>query len=163
MKINSAKTRDRERCWVDYRKARSSAYTDDFKGEYYYLRITKLIPFKYQVRLSFDKKSLRDLAKTIDEYGVRQPLTVIPSEERTGYYEIISGERRFRAAKLLNLFTLPCIIIYDKKRSKEIALIENLQRKNLHPLARKVTLCNWVQHSCRKNFRYVCASWPTAL
>ncbi|MDP4709396.1 MAG: ParB/RepB/Spo0J family partition protein, partial [Rickettsiaceae bacterium] len=67
-------------------------------------------------------------------HGIRQPLTVLPSEKEEGKYEIISGERRWRAGKLAGLKTAPCIIIHNRDTAEEIALIENIQRKNLHPL-----------------------------
>jgi len=115
-------------------KNRVSAYTESYKGEYYNIDIEKLIPFKNQSRKSFDQKSLEELSQTIKAHGIRQPLTILPSEKEEGKYEIVSGERRWRAAQLIKLKKLPCIILKDRNAAEEIALIENVQRKNLHPL-----------------------------
>lgn len=115
-------------------KNRVSTYTESYKGEYYNIDIEKLIPFKNQSRKSFDQKSLEELGETIKAHGIRQPLTILPSEEEEGKYEIVSGERRWRAAQLIKLKKLPCIILKDRNAAEEIALIENIQRKSLHPL-----------------------------
>ena len=116
------------------KKQRVSVYTESYKGEYYNIDISKLIPFKNQSRKIFDQKDLEDLASTIRNHGIRQPLTVLPSEAQNGMYEIVSGERRWRAAGLIGLTKVPCIILQDREAAEEIALIENIQRKNLHPL-----------------------------
>ena len=113
---------------------RVSAYTESYKGEYYHLEVNKLIPFKNQARKVFDQKSLEELARTIKSYGIRQPLTVLPSETNEGFYEIVSGERRSRAAQIAGLSKVPCVILQDQSVAEEIALIENVQRKNLHPI-----------------------------
>jgi len=115
-------------------KTRSSIYTENFKGEFYNISVDKLIPFKNQARKIFDEKSMLNLAKTIKEHGIRQPLTVIPSDIREGCYEVISGERRLRAAKSIGMEKVPCIIIHDMLKAEEIALIENIQREDLHPV-----------------------------
>lgn len=113
---------------------RVSTYTEDYRGEYYNIALDKLIPFRNQARRFFDQESLESLALTIKEHGVRQPLTVLPVEERSGYYEIVSGERRYRAALLASLKVVPCIILLDRKKAEEIAIIENVQREDLHPV-----------------------------
>lgn len=113
---------------------RVSSYTESYKGEYYNIELTKLIPFKNQTRKHFDLQSLEELANSIKAHGIRQPLTIIPSSIEEGKYEIISGERRWRAAKIAGLSRAPCIIIHDTEAAEEIALIENIQRKDLHPL-----------------------------
>jgi ParB family chromosome partitioning protein len=115
-------------------KTRSSIYTENFKGEFYNISVDKLIPFKNQARKIFDEKSILNLAETIKEHGIRQPLTVIPSDIREGCYEVISGERRLRAAKSIGMEKVPCIIIHDMLKAEEIALIENIQREDLHPV-----------------------------
>ena len=116
------------------KSSRVSAYTEDFKGEYYNLQTEKLIPFKNQARKFFNEDGINALAETIKEHGIRQPLTVLPSSTRPGYYEVVSGERRLRAAKLLSLAQVPCIIIQDELKAEEIAIIENVQREDLHPV-----------------------------
>ena len=150
MKIDKAKVRyikEEPKAELKNKNSRVSAYTEDFRGEYYNLKIEKLIPFKNQARVYFDQESLESLAQTIKEHGIRQPLTVIPSDEKQGYYEIVSGERRFRAAKILKLVTVPCIIIHDKKRAEEIAIIENIQRKDLHPVELMNAYNNLLEHN----------------
>lgn len=116
------------------KSSRVSLYSEDFRGEFFNIALEKLIPFSKQARKVFDEESILALANTIKEHGIRQPLTVLAAENQEGVYEIVSGERRFRAAKLLNLATVPCIIIHDRLKAEEIALIENIQRKDLHPI-----------------------------
>ncbi|QEK39895.1 ParB/RepB/Spo0J family partition protein [Candidatus Sneabacter namystus] len=138
MKIEDAKIRVPEKQDSDLehkrKKSRTSAYTDDFVEEYYNIDATKLIPFKNQARKSFDKESLESLASTIKQHGIRQPLTVVVSPTMEGKYEIVSGERRYRAGLLVGKKTMPCIILQDYKKANEIAIIENIQRENLHPV-----------------------------
>lgn len=136
-------------------KQRVSAYTESYKGEYYNIDIDKLIPFKNQSRKSFDQQSLMELAQTIKTHGIRQPLTVLPSEEEEGKYEIVSGERRWRAAQIISLKKLPCIILQDKNVAEEIALIENVQRKNLHPLELMQGLKNLLDKKICKNHQEI--------
>lgn len=114
--------------------ARASVGMDKFVGEFYYLSLDKLLPFKDQARINFDKEELDQLAETIRAHGVRQPLSVIKSEEHEGKYEVISGERRLRASKLAGLEKVPCIILDSTAKKEEIALIENIQRADLHPI-----------------------------
>lgn len=133
MKIELAKTRrveDRETTT----KQRVSAYSESYKGEFYRISVDKLIPFKKQARKNFNIEELNQLAQTIKEHGIRQPLTVIPVDGNSGMYEIVSGERRWKAAKMVNLLKVPCIILDNKNAAEEIALIENVQRKDLHPI-----------------------------
>jgi ParB family chromosome partitioning protein len=98
-----------------------------------YLAIDSLLPNPHQPRRSFPEESLADLSHSIKEMGVIQPLIVRSTIE--GKYEIVAGERRWRAAKKAGFFTIPVIVrnISDAE-SLEIALIENLQRENLNPL-----------------------------
>ncbi len=98
-----------------------------------YLAIDSLLPNPHQPRRSFPEESLADLSHSIKEMGVIQPLIVRSTTE--GKYEIVAGERRWRAAKKAGFFTIPVIVrnISDAE-SLEIALIENLQRENLNPL-----------------------------
>lgn len=135
MRIDKAKTREPiQQNEKISSQQRVSAYTESYKGEYYNIDVTKLIPFKNQARKSIDQKSLEELAQTIKDHGIRQPLTIISSEEQEGKYEIVSGERRWRAAQSIGVSKVPCIILHDREAAEEIALIENIQRKNLHPL-----------------------------
>lgn len=93
------------------------------------LNIESIVPNPYQPRQVFDDKSLEDLADSIKNYGILQPITVRPIEDS---YELIMGERRFRAAQLVGLTTIPSIILeVGDKDSAVVALIENLQRVDL--------------------------------
>ena len=139
MKISNAKTRtpppslERKGNTVDSGTT-VNVFNNDRKGEYYLLKIDQLIPFKHQARLYFDDEKIKELATTIKDHGLRQPLTVIKSIRDAGKYEIISGERRFRAAQLLSLEKIPCIILDNFESADEVALIENIQREDLHPI-----------------------------
>lgn len=98
------------------------------------LRITELEPNKNQPRKNFDKEALEQLATSIRENGVLQPLLVRPLA--TGNYQIIAGERRWRASKIAGLSEVPVVIRDDlsEEQVMQIALIENLQRENLNPI-----------------------------
>lgn len=116
-----------------YEKGRSSIIMNDNVGEYFFIKTERIVPYHKQARKNFDSEAIQELASTIQEYGMRQPLTVIKSEKQ-GEYQVISGERRLRAAKLLGLEKVPCIILSDNHQAEEIALIENTQRQDLHPI-----------------------------
>jgi len=113
---------------------RPSVFTEGHRGEYYNIDIGKLVPFYKQSRECFDQKALNEMAETIKNHGIRQPLTIIADKLRSGLYEVVSGERRLRAAKIAKLDKVPCIIIHDYKAAAEIAIIENIQREDLHVL-----------------------------
>ena len=100
---------------------------------YRLLPIYKVEPNPDQPRQDFDEEELELLAASIREHGIVQPLTV--RELDTGYYQIIAGERRWRAARLAELREVPAVIIEaDDKKVMELALIENLQRQDLNPV-----------------------------
>lgn len=93
--------------------------------------ISQIFPNPYQPRKTFADEALADLCASIKEYGVLQPLLVSPSDD--GRYMLIAGERRLRASRLANLTEVPVIISdYTSQQIAEIALIENLQREDLH-------------------------------
>ncbi len=97
------------------------------------LPISILKPSIYQPRKNFDKESLEELSLSIKEHGLLEPLLVKKSDEDK--YEIICGERRYRACKLANLENVPCLIRDDLgDNGYAVALIENIQRKDLNPL-----------------------------
>ena len=101
------------------------------KSAYQKLPIYKVEPNPDQPRHDFDEEELQALADSIEEHGIIQPLTV--RELHTGYYQIIAGERRWRAARLAKLTEVPVVIIEaDDKKAMELALIENLQRQDLN-------------------------------
>ena len=111
---------------------RASVGLDQVVGEYYYIKTEQLHPFKNQARQNFNNEEILKLAASIKEYGVRQPLSVLKSVN--GEYEVISGERRLRAAKVANLDRVPCIILTEGMDANAVALIENIHRKDLHPI-----------------------------
>lgn len=115
------------------KQGRFSIGMEDHVGEFFYLSVDRLVPYKNQARVVFNDEEIDHLASTIKEHGVRQPLTVLLNKD-TGQYEIISGERRLKAAKRAGLDRVPCIILKDEKKAEEIALIENIQRADLHPI-----------------------------
>lgn len=95
------------------------------------LKITQIEPDPDQPRKDFDEEKLAMLATSIQQHGVIQPLIV--AEEKDGFYRIIAGERRWRAAKQAGLQTVPAVVrTYSKEQSAEIALVENLQREDLN-------------------------------
>ena len=98
-----------------------------------YVPLTQVEPCSSQPRRRFDDAALAELADSIREHGIIQPLTVrhLPS----GYYQIIAGERRWRAARLAGLSEVPVIVLEaDDRRAAELAMIENLQREDLNPM-----------------------------
>ena len=96
------------------------------------IKIINIEPNKDQPRRKFDMEAIEELAESIKIYGVIQPIIV---NKKDGYYEIVAGERRWRASKKAGLTEIPCIIRNDDERkSKEIALIENIQREDLNPI-----------------------------
>ena len=97
------------------------------------LPLAQIQPGLDQPRKRFDQESLAELADSIREHGILQPLTV--RRLSSGYYQIIAGERRWRAAKEAGLTTVPALIIEaDDRKVMELALIENLQREDLNPV-----------------------------
>ncbi len=97
--------------------------------------INTLVPSPFQPRRVFQEEALVDLVSSIREKGVLQPLLVRRDPNRTSGYEIIAGERRFRASKMAGLEKVPVIVKdFDDKAALEVALIENLQREDLNPL-----------------------------
>ena len=97
------------------------------------LRISNIQPRKDQPRRVFDEESLRQLSDSIATYGLIEPVAV--REAPGGFYELIAGERRWRAAKLAGLSEIPAVIISaDDRKAAEMALIENVQREDLNPV-----------------------------
>lgn len=115
-------------------EVRSSANSSIDVIEHYRIDIEKLCPYKKQARRVFNQQEIEGLAQSIKEHGIRQPLTIIQSNEHSTKYEVVSGERRLRAAKIVGLKKVPCIIISDPFLAEEIALVENIQRQDLHPI-----------------------------
>ncbi|MCI9039913.1 MAG: ParB/RepB/Spo0J family partition protein [Clostridia bacterium] len=96
------------------------------------IKVIEIEPNKNQPRRNFPTESIEELAKSVEKYGVIQPIIVTKQD---GYYEIVAGERRWRAAKKAGLKEMPCIVREnDSRTNKEIALIENIQREDLNPI-----------------------------
>lgn len=97
------------------------------------IELSLIVPNRFQPREHFDETKLKELAESINKHGVLSPIIV--RESSADRFEIIAGERRFRAASLNGLKTIPCLIDNaENQTSLEIALIENLQRENLNPI-----------------------------
>jgi ParB family chromosome partitioning protein len=107
------------------------------------IHISNIEPNKSQPRRKFDEDSLRELADSIKQYGVIQPLIL---QKKDQYYEIIAGERRWRAARIAGLKEVPAIIKdYSPQEIVEIALIENIQREDLNPIEEALTYQRLIQ------------------
>ena len=110
----------------------SSKKSESMEGAETIVKITKVEPNREQPRKFFDEDALQELADSIKQFGLLQPILV---QNRGDYYEIIAGERRWRAAKLAGLKEVPVIIRdYSEQEIVEISLIENIQRENLNPI-----------------------------
>lgn len=112
----------------------------DFRAEIKYLSPQDIFPYKKQARVVFNDAAIKDLAHSIKSQGIIQPLQVIPSENELGKYEVVSGERRLRAALFLEMDKVPCIILDSKKDSELVSVIENVQRENLNPIELAISL-----------------------
>ena len=96
------------------------------------VNIDDIIPNRFQPRLSFDEQGLKELASSIKEHGIIQPLVL---RKLGNKYEIIAGERRYKASVMAGLTKVPAVISnIDDNSSAEIALVENIQRRNLTPI-----------------------------
>ena len=100
-----------------------------------HISISSIVRNKYQPRKNFEKESLEELANSIKERGVIQPIIVRKSDDQDGKFEIIAGERRWQAAQNAGLHEVPVVIIKaDNLKSLEFAIVENVQRKDLNPI-----------------------------
>lgn len=114
------------------KKAKETAEVSEDKGQEKLVKITKVEPNREQPRKNFDEDALQELADSIKQFGLLQPILV---QDRQTYYEIIAGERRWRAAKLAGLKEVPVIIkSFTEQEIVEISLIENIQREDLNPI-----------------------------
>ena len=106
---------------------------EENESELLTLPISKVEPRKEQPREYFDQQALQELADSISQYGLIQPITA--RKLNTGYYQIIAGERRWRASRLAGLTEVPVRVIEaDDRKTAELALVENLQREDLNPI-----------------------------
>ena len=96
------------------------------------LKLIDVEPNKNQPRIRFDDEKIEELSNSIKEYGVIQPIIVT---KKDNYYQIVAGERRWRASKKAGLTEIPAIIRnYSEQKNNEVALIENIQREDLNPI-----------------------------
>lgn len=108
---------------------------EEKKGAVNSIRIADIEPRKDQPRKTFERESLEALAESISQYGVLQPIIVRENAALPGLYEIIAGERRWRAAKLAGLSEIPAVVFSgDDLKSAQVSLVENLQREDLNPV-----------------------------
>ena len=108
------------------------------------LKITEIEPNRNQPRKIFDQEALEELADSIKEFGLIQPIVVSKKE---GYFSIVAGERRWRACKLAGLTEVPAIVREDdEKTNSQIALIENIQREDLNPYEKAVGMKYLIDH-----------------
>ncbi len=104
-------------------------------GAVSYLPVQNLSPNPFQPRKNFDEEELKELAKSIEVKGVLQPILVRPKKDNPNFFEIIAGERRWRASKIADFLEIPAIIKnFTDREILEVALIENVQRKNMNPI-----------------------------
>lgn len=124
----------------NYKASDEKGKENDDKEVIEKIKIVEIEPNREQPRKNFDEESLDELANSIKEYGVIQPIIVTKKDD---YYEIIAGERRWRAAKLAGLEEIPAIIREDdEQKNREIALIENIQREDLNPYEKALGIRN---------------------
>lgn len=122
----------------------------DNKREITEIPIETILPNRSQPRTHFEQETLKGLSESIAKYGMLQPLTVRKISEKSRFsifqYELIAGERRLRASKLLGLTTVPCIIIdTDTKTSAALAIIENLHRDNLNVFEEAAAIASLIE------------------
>lgn len=102
------------------------------------LKLSEIEPNKDQPRRIFDEESLNELAESIKNYGVIQPIIV---SKKDNFYQIVAGERRWRASKKAGLTEIPAIVREnDEQKNREIALIENIQREDLNPIEKAIAM-----------------------
>lgn len=119
----------------------SNILEEDNQSSVLEIDINKITPNKNQPRTSFNEEALNELAESIKEVGVIQPIAVKSVDE---YYEIIAGERRWRAARIAGLKTIPAIVKdMEGLKALEAALIENIQREDLNPIEEALTYCRF--------------------
>ena len=106
---------------------------DDQNSELLVIPIEKVEPRKEQPRETFNQEALEELSDSIAQYGLIQP--IVARKLESGYYQIIAGERRWRASRMAGLTEVPVRVIEaDDRRTAELALVENLQREDLNPI-----------------------------
>tara|TARA_B100000524_G_scaffold9121_1_gene5531 strand:+ start:3375 stop:4253 length:879 start_codon:yes stop_codon:yes gene_type:complete len=113
--------------------SKPSTFNNNQAGLISRISITNISPNPFQPRIDFEKNSLLELSKSIKEHGIIQPITI--RKMGRDNFQIISGERRFQAAKIAQIIEIPCYIrIADDKEMLEMAIVENIQRKDLNAI-----------------------------
>lgn len=131
-KIKRASSSDDEVKQTDVRNTESTDDSEDDENRIIYVNINDIKPNHDQPRKKFNEDKLRELAQSIEENGVIQPLVV--RRDKVGY-ELVAGERRWRASRLAGLKKVPCIVrSFDEKQNMIVAIIENMQREDLDPI-----------------------------
>lgn len=133
--------------------------TEFLNNAIFWVEVEKIKPNPYQPRKEFDEAHLRDLADSIRQYGVLQPLVVtrneveLPEGGMVVEYELIAGERRLRASRLAGIARVPVIIqeVTDPRLKLELAIIENLQREDLNPVDRAISFARLAQEFSLKH------------
>ena len=111
------------------------------------ISISSIVPNKNQPRKFFDKDALDELARSIKERGIIQPLIVRKSDDQDDKYELIAGERRWQAAQVAGLNNVPVVVLQaDNLKSLELAIIENVQRKDLNPIEEAESYRNLIEN-----------------
>lgn len=106
---------------------------DNSVREIFQISVENILPYHGQPRTIFDTQELENLAESIKELGITSPLLISKSIDH-GKFHVINGERRLRAAKLIGIKKVPCIIVEDEEKNKLIAIVDNIQRADLHPV-----------------------------
>lgn len=108
---------------------------EEKKGKTEMIKVSAIEPRKDQPRKTFEKESLEALAESIQNYGVLQPIIVMENPDLPGVYQIIAGERRWRASKMAGIDEIPAVVFDgDELKAAQISLIENIQREDLNPV-----------------------------
>ena len=124
---------------ADFAHVEAAAVTRDLA----FIGIEKIHPSRYQPRLQIDETALQELTESIKEQGLIQPLALRCLKDKPGQYELIAGERRWRAAQRLGLEKVPAMIRdVDEQQAAMLALIENIQRTDLNPLEEAIAMFN---------------------
>ena len=120
---------------------------NDIKNSTNKISISKIIPNRNQPRKSFEKEALDELTNSIKERGIIQPLIIRKSDDQDDKFELIAGERRWQAAQSAGLHEVPAVIIEaDNLKSLELAIVENVQRKDLNPIEEAYSYKNLIEN-----------------
>jgi len=117
------------------KKIKVRSVKEEFENKIMEVDVEKIIPNSQQPRKNFESEALKDLAKSIKEHGILQPLILVKTNTGDDKYQVLAGERRLKASKLAGLEKVPAIIRTATEQQKlELALVENVQRKDLNPI-----------------------------